>query len=594
MENFALITLVQELKEAVADMRVRRITGYPGRGFFLETRSGRMPGLRLSIDARSPLVWVPSRPAPERADADDFVMVLRKHLLSGQLKSIEKPLSERIVEFHFRTALPTEDLRNVSLVAELLPSSPNLLLLDQGRRILASALPIAPQRGVSQFDVYRYPETGKVPLDTVTGPETSWFDEDGFSASPHAWLVGRLAGVGPVLASELAWRSRSVTGLAVPDLIRDLVRQLQQPADTAWVYTAHPLSVVLKAGDPEALRRAVISPIELTHLGGSRSCQTFPGMLAGVAAIRDGLEAAEMLERMRSPELRRTRRELRQIQHQRDRLLERKRRFEEALKLRPTASLLAASGAEMDRHYAALDVTDYTDSGPVRRSIPLDPARTLRENISRMFRRHQKAGRGVEMVEAELGKLALEEGRVEARLDRLESLTHWEAWLATSGTGVNKKEQKENKQENARPRGAGGPPRRRYRHVSFNGHEILIGRNSRENDELTFRVAGAHDFWFHVADYSGSHVIVRNPSGAEEPGDDILVRAAQLAAFHSQARNSAKVNVHYTQRRFVAKPKKARPGLVVLREFRTATVEPTDWTREDTLAVARESGTEAD
>jgi predicted ribosome quality control (RQC) complex YloA/Tae2 family protein len=114
---------------------------------------------------------------------------------------------------------------------------------------------------------------------------------------------------------------------------------------------------------------------------------------------------------------------------------------------------------------------------------------------------------------------------------------------------------------------------------------VLIGRNSRENDELTFRVAADHDFWFHVADYSGSHVIVRNPSGRGELEQPLLIRAAQLAAYYSQARNSSKVAVHYTQRKYVTKPRKARPGLVQLRQFHTVTVEPRDQTREELAPV---------
>ena len=94
-------------------------------------------------------------------------------------------------------------------------------------------------------------------------------------------------------------------------------------------------------------------------------------------------------------------------------------------------------------------------------------------------------------------------------------------------------------------------------------------------------MAAGEDFWFHVADYSGSHVIVRNPAKDRELEKPVLLRAAQLAAYHSQARNSSKVEVHYTLRRFVSKPRKAKPGLVRLREFKSITVEPKNWTPDE-------------
>ena len=93
-------------------------------------------------------------------------------------------------------------------------------------------------------------------------------------------------------------------------------------------------------------------------------------------------------------------------------------------------------------------------------------------------------------------------------------------------------------------------------------------------------MAAGDDFWFHVADYSGSHVIVRNPTKDPDLEKAVLLRAAQLAAYHSQARNSSKVEVHYTLRRFVSKPRRAKPGLVSLREFKSITVEPKNWTPE--------------
>lgn len=118
---------------------------------------------------------------------------------------------------------------------------------------------------------------------------------------------------------------------------------------------------------------------------------------------------------------------------------------------------------------------------------------------------------------------------------------------------------------------------KRYRAIRLDGKEILIGKGARENDELTFTVAGPEDFWLHVADYSGSHVVVRNPNKDRDLDESVLTKAAQLAAYFSQARNSSKVEVHYTKRKHVMKPRRAKPGLVRLGEFKSITVEPKNW-----------------
>ena len=90
---------------------------------------------------------------------------------------------------------------------------------------------------------------------------------------------------------------------------------------------------------------------------------------------------------------------------------------------------------------------------------------------------------------------------------------------------------------------------------------------------MTFRLARPHDLWLHAADYPGSHVVVRNPQRAEIPHRTV-VEAAQLAAHYSQAKRDAKVAVNYTQRKFVAKPKGAAPGLVRISSFKTLLVAP--------------------
>jgi predicted ribosome quality control (RQC) complex YloA/Tae2 family protein len=113
--------------------------------------------------------------------------------------------------------------------------------------------------------------------------------------------------------------------------------------------------------------------------------------------------------------------------------------------------------------------------------------------------------------------------------------------------------------------------------LNIDGTEVLIGKGARENDELTFDVAAPDDFWLHVADYSGSHVVVRNPGKAKDLDDSILLKAAQLAAYFSQARNASKVEVHYTKRKHVTKQRRAKPGLVRLLEFKTIKVEPKNW-----------------
>jgi predicted ribosome quality control (RQC) complex YloA/Tae2 family protein len=90
---------------------------------------------------------------------------------------------------------------------------------------------------------------------------------------------------------------------------------------------------------------------------------------------------------------------------------------------------------------------------------------------------------------------------------------------------------------------------------------------------LTFRIARPNDVWLHAGDYPGSHVVIRNPTKKEIP-QRTVIEAAQLAGRFSQASEDAKVVIHYTERKFLSKPKGAAPGLVRLSKFKSMTVEP--------------------
>src|SRR4029077_13330743 len=105
---------------------------------------------------------------PLESPGMDFTMVLRKHLTSAELTGFEKPLSERIVEFTFKTAVPTKELETMTLIVELLPNAPNIILLDAERRALSSFFDITPQHGIGEYETYSYPKSpDKLSLETL-------------------------------------------------------------------------------------------------------------------------------------------------------------------------------------------------------------------------------------------------------------------------------------------------------------------------------------------------------------------------------------------------------------------------------------------
>lgn len=201
--------------------------------------------------------------------------------------------------------------------------------------------------------------------------------------------------------------------------------------------------------------------------------------------------------------------------------------------------------------------------------IPLNPALSLKENGLRYFKLYKKAKKGEAKIALQLAKTEEELNFLNSLLDQLahrktHSLDFQDIWQELRWRGY-------------LPAGAGkkahGSVQKKsspYKFLSSSGIPILAGRNSRQNEYLTFHLAGKEDFWLHVKNLSGAHVIVKSRT----PDQTTLEEAALLAAWLSKAKNSAQVPVDYTRVRHVQKMPGSRPGQVIYKHFKTFFVTP--------------------
>jgi len=228
--------------------------------------------------------------------------------------------------------------------------------------------------------------------------------------------------------------------------------------------------------------------------------------------------------------------------------------------------LLLANVSTAKRRGEKVTVTDYFADGTPTIELEIDVNLTLPEEASRRFEAYARSKRArkqiaqrIEIVKAELMKL--ENQTVGLELNPPTS----DADISGIPDG--------NRDRSGPPRQRKIPGTRCY--ISSDGYNILVGRAARDNDNLTFKIAKPNDLWLHAADYPGSHVVVRNPTRKDIPRRTVI-EAAQLAAHFSQANKDPKVDVHYTERKFLSKPKGAAPGLVRLQRFKNITVAPTE------------------
>jgi predicted ribosome quality control (RQC) complex YloA/Tae2 family protein len=244
---------------------------------------------------------------------------------------------------------------------------------------------------------------------------------------------------------------------------------------------------------------------------------------------------------------------------------------------RERADLLMAHLHEWKPGMKAIVLADFETGASV--SISLDPEKNAVQNAQALYKQHQKLKRARHAVEPLLTEVTTEIQYLEQVEAALEELTDYrtsedlraleeirdeliqQQYLEDSGYRI--------RTDNSRDDDVSQP----YRYHTPHGLEVLVGRNNRQNDQLTFRTAGDYDLWFHTQEIAGSHVLLRLTPGAV-PEDADLQFVADLAAFHSRARQSEQVPVIYTEPKHVFKPKGAKPGMTVYKHERVIWGQP--------------------
>ncbi len=246
---------------------------------------------------------------------------------------------------------------------------------------------------------------------------------------------------------------------------------------------------------------------------------------------------------------------------------ERLQQSDQADQYRQQADLLMAHLQNWEPGMKTITLLDFETSKPV--TIPLNPEKNAVQNAQALYKRHQKLKRARNAVEPLLKE-------VQAEIQYLEqveaSLTQLDAYKAPEDLQTLQEIREELIQQ-----GYLDAPEQRsrdvrdvsepYRYQTPSGFELLIGRNNRQNDQLTFRTAGDYDLWFHTQEIAGSHVLMRLQAGTI-PDEADLQFAADLAAHYSRGRQSEQVPVVYTEPKYVYKPKGAKPGMAIYKQER--------------------------
>ncbi|MDZ4723897.1 MAG: NFACT family protein [candidate division Zixibacteria bacterium] len=238
-------------------------------------------------------------------------------------------------------------------------------------------------------------------------------------------------------------------------------------------------------------------------------------------------------------------------------------KFEQYKKL---GELLQINHTTIKRGMTEIIVADILSEDQRKISIPLDPALSASGNTEAYFKKHRKGREGLELLERRLEVTRQELAELETvqssvRNDYENATARYQTELASLLPIVGEKQE--------------SLQRLPYRpHTLSTGVTIFIGRDGADNDRTTFEFARPYELWFHAQQCPGSHVILKFPNKSFTPSRREIEETAAIAAFHSRAKNDRLVPVIYTERKYVRKPRKAKPGLVSVEREKSVMVEP--------------------
>jgi len=567
-DALTLACMAHELNETLTGGRVQQALLVDADSIGLEIYAGRQRRyLLLSAAHTTSRIHLSSQKLRRGADVQSpLLLLLRKRVRGGLLTAVRQPdPAERVLRLAFEHPAHGP----VTLVAEPMGRNANLLLLGPDDAILAVMHPHGGQtsRPLTPGRPYAPPP----PMDKL--PPLDDGREDYYArlaAIPQAggrlWraLIDHVAGVSPTQARELAWRAagdaNAPADAANPLALIQALQSLWTPVrEGGWTPgLAMEENTIVAFAPYEIHFRGRFEPTPSMSAALERY---YAGERVEAAADAPATDAYAALRAAVANQLKQARRKLRR---RLDGLAADEPRPGEPARLRQEAEWLLALSSQVQPDQEELVV----DLGEEALHIPLDSKRTPVEQAQRLFKRAAKLERAAVFIpkrRAELetdlafldqlaADLTLAENQPEIQAVR-EELGRM-GLLVKRGRPAGKKGGKQ----------TAGP--RRFEIPT--GFEILVGRNARQNEMVTFRMARAEDLWLHVRDAPGSHVVIRGRG--REPDDATIRTAAQLAAYYSSLRGEKAAPVAVTQRRFVKRLPGGHTGQVTLRNERTVVV----------------------
>lgn len=595
LDSITLYHLIQELKPLLVGTRIDKIQQPEKEEVHLLLRSaGR--NLRLLLNAGSTVARLHLTDLNKKNPVSPpmFCMILRKHLESGKITDIRQVGLERIIIITIQNYNERGDLQDYSLYLEIMGKHSNLILVDPETNTILDGIRryshlLSRHREVLPGKPYLPPPSQDKEEPPVR--EEKWVSllmQSDLERKVSDALLALFNGISPELAREIVVKS----GLR-PDTVVDNCGEI----DLNRIYQAYSFFLNKKETASVApcvyyqSKRETNIPVAFTFL----PYEQYAGLYSHKTPTLN--EALSIFYHKktdyRTTEARRG--SLRKVVNDHFHHVGKKHaiyadtivKAQKGLSYQKLGELLTANLYKLSPGLKEITVEDYTDPEYKPLTIALDPALSGIANAQRYYKLYNKAKSTIknaepllqaaaeEMIYLQTLALTIDQAAGNQELSEIHQELIEQGYVSGKHGDRNTSTKKNEQTKHSLP----------HIYLSNTGRTIIVGRNNRQNDRMTWREAKPSDMWLHVKNIPGSHVVVPLNENEDFPDDNTLEDAAVLAVYFSQARGSSQVPVDYTHVKQIKKPRGAKPGMVVYEQNWSLFITPDEETIERLLAT---------
>lgn len=568
MDGLSLYSAMNELNKRLAGGKIDKIQQTDKDELLLMVRSlGQTYRLLINASAADNRVQLTELKKQAPSEAPMFCMLLRKRIAGGKIVRFEQERLDRVLKISIETYNDLGDLSVFALYCELMGKHSNIILVNEKGVIVDAIKHVGLGMSSVRF-VMPGLEYSAPPAQDKQDPSKASVDDFSMAMCMVGMSIAKALsnaffGLSPAVAAQLVARYTDKTECTqLSEAEREELAERLAAFYADMAQGKEKASAVLNAlGETEAVYPFAIAGggIKLYDSIGEALDSLYINSDRREWAKRHGASARKVLQN-----------NIERCEKKLALYADALNSGEQMEKCRLYGELLTANLHSLKSGTDTAAVDNYYADPVERIAIPLDRQLTPGENAQRYYKKYQKLKAARDMAIVQREQTLSELNYLEGQLDNL-----------TKCTAENELSEliEELKDQGYIKRDKGGKKKMKLaaskpmHFVSSTGADIYVGKNNRQNDELTLHFASPNDIWMHTKNIPGSHVIVK---GASEQDTATMTEAALLAAYYSRARGSENVAVDYTPRKYVKKPAGAKPGMVIYTTNKTAYVTPSE------------------